>query len=84
MTIKNIIITSLICLSLTACGHNNNKHTTMQSTTTYTQQDILNLYQTVQHFEEETHKLRHIKKEMVNNCKFCSVLRSSLMQYHVH
>ncbi len=46
-------------LGLYGCAQN--------TTTTYTQQDILNLYQTVQHFDEETHYGVRVKSA---NCNF--------------
>lgn len=64
MNIRKIAY-SLLLSTLISCGQTQQKQE--MTTTQYTQQDILDLYKTVKHFEEETHYGVRIKSA---NCNF--------------
>ena len=62
---KKIILYALFLTTFSGCGQKNKKNN-MQETVTFTQQDMLNLYKTVRHFDEETHYGVRIKSHSIN------------------
>ena len=62
---KKIILYALFLTTFSGCGQKNKKNN-MQETVTFTQQDMLNLYKTVRHFDEETHYGVRVKSHSIN------------------